>query len=342
MPLPTGDIVGMLSDNLRHRKSVLPIPARKATRWARGLNLPVGGHTVLYTGQMYQLIPYIEQLVKWEQRLGDSPLGKLAGLGRKANRLVNVTSVLAHPSSAERAEYEKVPVNVVHLLRQAGVSFGYLYADDLYSGALTHDLGADEAVAIQARRVQAAFARHGVREVITIDPHTTTMLRTVYPKILKGYDVRVRSYLEVLAERNMTPRAQAGTEVALHESCVYARFENVVEQPRSLLDAAGITVRVPEFNGERTWCCGGPVESLYPDKALANATKRVGQLREVAGEGVTMCPLCFVNLSKAAGDTMRFQDISHVLRRAYVPDGARPDAATVTAGRAAATAAGAK
>ncbi len=32
---------------------------------------------------------------------------------------------------------------------------------------------------------------------------------------------------------------------------------------------------------------------------------------------MTMCPLCLVNLQKAAGETMRFKDISEYLRRAY-------------------------
>ena len=82
MPLPTRDVVGILVDNLRIRGSVLPIPARQATRWARELALPMGGETVLYTGLMYQLIPYIERLVALELRLGDTPLARFTGLGR--------------------------------------------------------------------------------------------------------------------------------------------------------------------------------------------------------------------------------------------------------------------
>ncbi len=40
MPLATRDVVGILADNLRLRGSVLPIPARRATGWARELGLP--------------------------------------------------------------------------------------------------------------------------------------------------------------------------------------------------------------------------------------------------------------------------------------------------------------
>ena len=327
MPLPTGDVIGILADNLRLRKSVLPLPARVATNWTQGLDLPRGGETVLYTGMMYQLIPYIEGLVKAEQRLGDSWLAKWTGLGRRVNRIVNVSAFMARPSAEERARYDQVPINVVHLLRKAGVEFGALYEDDLYSGALAYDLGADEVVAEHARRVYTALKKHGVKTVITIDPHTTTMLRSVYPKVLEGYDVKVRSYLEVLAEKGLTPGSALDGHIAIHDSCVFARYEGIVDEPRELLAAAGATICDPENTGRQTWCCGGPVESLYPAKAAANAEKRVAQLRAAvggtAGNGggtpaaVTMCPMCYVNLSNAAGDTMRIKDISQYLREAY-------------------------
>jgi len=156
-----------------------------------------------------------------------------------------------------------------------------------------------------------------VKTVITVDPHTTTMLRSVYPKVLDGYDVDVRSYLEVLAEKGLTPSAMLSGDVAFHDSCVFARYEGIVDEPRELLAAAGVTIRDPENAGRQTWCCGGPIESLYPAKAAANAEKRVAQLRAAAPDAVTMCPMCFVNLSSAAGDTMRFRDISQYLREAY-------------------------
>jgi Fe-S oxidoreductase len=103
----------------------------------------------------------------------------------------------------------------------------------------------------------------------------------------------------------------------MHDSCVFARYEGLVDEPRELLAAAGVTVRDPENARRQTWCCGGPIESLYPAKAAANAAKRVAQLRDAAPDCVTMCPMCFVNLSNAAGDTMRFTDISQYLREAY-------------------------
>ena len=279
MPLPTRDVVGILADNLRLRHNVLPIPVRQATSWARALNLPMGGETVLYTGLMYQLIPYIERLVALEQLVGDTPLARFTGLGRRVNRFVNGIAIVARPSAHERAEYDRVPANVARLLQRAGVEFGYLYEDDRYAGTLAYDLGADEAVAAHARRVVARLRARGVREVITIDPHTTNMLRSVYPKVVPDYDIRVRNYLEVLAERGMTFPTPLGARAVIQDPCVYARYENVIEPPRRLLAAAGVEVAEPEKGGLQTWCCGGPAEALYPAKAAAVAAVRVGQLR---------------------------------------------------------------
>jgi len=100
---------------------------------------------------------------------------------------------------------------------------------------------------------------------------------------------------------------------------VLARYEQIIDEPRTLLTRAGLTVREPANTKAMTWCCGGPVEALYPAKARASAERRVAQLRQVAGTGVTMCPLCLVSLRKGANGTLPVQDISHYLRRAY-PD----------------------
>ena len=320
MALATREVIGILTDNLRLRGSVLPVPARRATRWARELGLPRGGERVLYTGTMYHIVPYTERLVRLQQRLGSSRLAGLVPLARRFNRLVNGMPLVARPTAEERSEYERVPANVAQLLLRAGVEFGYLYEDDLYTGVLAYDLGAEDVVAAHAKRIAGIFYKYGVRDVITIDPHTTTMLRSVFPKFVEGYDLSVRSYLEVLAERALPVEAPLAGNVVVHDSCVYARYEDVVEPPRQLLAAAGLQVHEPANSRTMTWCCGGPAEALYPEKAAAVAAQRVGQLREAANglqaECVTMCPICLVNLRKAANGTMTFRDISEYLLKA--------------------------
>jgi len=317
MPLPTGDTIGILADNLRIRNSVLPISAKSATGWAEGLNIPRGARTIMYTGMMYQLIPYIAAMSKAQAGIEDSFLTNFVKLGRQINKVVNVSTFMAMPSKTMQDSNNQILVNIALLLKQAGVQFGYLYEEELYSGALIYDLGVDDVLKAHAQKVYGTFKKYGVKNVITVDPHTTNMLRSVYPTIIEDYDLDVKSYMEVLVERNIESQNKLDMEVVIHDPCVYARYENVLQEQRTLLEKAGITVKEPVDAGKFTLCCGGPAESLFPKKAHVNALKRVEQIKGVASNGVTMCPICFVNLQKAAQGAINLSDISNYLVQAY-------------------------
>jgi Fe-S oxidoreductase len=317
MPLPIGDTIGILADNLRIRKSVLPMSTKNATAWAKGLDIPKGGSTVLYTGLMYQMIPYITAMNAAQEKIENTFLAGMIGLGRLANRLVNISAFMARPAVTTKEHYNGMLRQIALLLRQAEIEFGYLYGDEIYSGALIYDLGVDDFFAAHARRVYDSLKKYGVEKVITVDPHTTNMLRSVYPSLIEGYDLKVQSYLEVLAESGMEPKRDLKTEVVLHDSCIYARQENVLEPQRTLLSRAGCTIREPGATKEFTQCCGGPIESLFPRKAREIAGQRVEQLRAAGSHGVTVCPLCLVNLQKASGSGLDLEDISVYLSRAY-------------------------
>jgi len=314
MPIPIAPILGIFADNVRKRGSVLPLSKRKATGWARGLNLPRGGRTVLYTGHMYQMVPAIHAMSSQLALLENSFLTRFFGLGRLVNKVIDLSFFMGLTASRERMRRSnQVLRDIVELLRGAGVEFGYLYEDEFYAGALLYDNGQDEAFGEHARRVTAHLKELGVKCLITVDPHTTKMLRQAYPHFVKDFDIEVRNYLEVLAERHPKAAAPAYGEVVLHDSCVYARYEDICEQPRVLLRAAGVSVREPAQSGKAMHCCGGPIESLFPSEAHRISRNRVDQLEAAGKNVVTMCPFCWVNLSKAAGSRLVINDIASTL-----------------------------
>jgi Fe-S oxidoreductase len=319
MPLPIGPVLGILSDNLRKRGSVLPLSKSGAAGWAKGLNIPRGGKTVLYTGLMYQLIPSIDALASQMALYEDSAITRFFGLGRTVNQFINLSLFMALTASKEmKQENDQVLRNIAGMLVKAGVEFGYLYDRELYSGALVYDGGMDESFGIHARRVFELFRKNGVRRVITVDPHTTSILRDAYPKFIDDFDIEVKNYLEVLAENDVPVMQVQNRELVIHDSCVYARYEGMIQQPRDLLTNAGVTVIEPELTGRSTHCCGGPIESLFPRKAHEIAANRIGQLGKNGQAIVTMCPICLVNLRKAAGGSCHISDISSTLAGAYL------------------------
>jgi Fe-S oxidoreductase len=314
--LPVQDTLGMLSDNLRKRRSALPLSALKATAWARGLGIPRGGPVVLYTGQMFQMMPAINAMSRRLAKMENSWMAEYVGMARSLNKLVNLTGLMARGTAEDVRQYTAPLRNIAALLKEAGVAFGYLYEEDLYAGALAYDEGLDDTMRAHARFVYGVLKANGVREVITVDPHTLNMLKTVYPKVVDGYDLKVHSYLEVLAERGLPKGRDLGGEVTLHDSCIYARREGVLDQPRELLRQSGVRIREVDLSGKATQCCGGPAESLFPGKAHELAQKRMDQLVQCSPRIVTLCPLCLGNLVRVAPAGVTVQDISTVLTAA--------------------------
>ena len=314
MALPRKAILGILADNLSLRNSVLPLSDRAATQWSDGLNIPRGGDTVLYTGHMYQLMPFIGAMADRMKTFENSWITCLMNYGRLINRIINLSPFIARAKNKEKRAYNRILRSIALLLKESEVQFGYLYENELYSGALIYDQGIDRVFVDHARLVQKMFKDNGVKKVITVDPHTTNMLRHVYPDVLGNFDLEVQSYIEVLAERSLNIRQRLEDQVMVHDSCVYARYEGIIEQPRDLLRKVGLTVKSPELSGVLTYCCGGPIESLFPSRAQAIASNRVEQLTSAGYRVATMCPICHVNLKHAAGQNhAEIKDISEYL-----------------------------
>ena len=314
MSMPAANILGILADNLRKRKSVVSLSSRKTTAWARGLDIPMGGETVIYTGHMYQLMPSISAMEKKMRRIEGSWISHYFGVGRVINKVVDLTPFLARAGAEDTRMYNNILRDIVRLLRAADIPFGYLYDQELYSGALLYDEGVDAVFEMHALRVHNMFKKHGVKRVITVDPHTTNILRDVYPTVIKGFDLEVKSYLEVLAQMPLKPVENLAMPVVIHDSCVYARYEGIIDEPRRLLASAGVEFTEPEYSRALTYCCGGPVESLFPSKARTVADNRVKQLAKAGKHVAAMCPICLLNLKEAArGQDIEVHDVSEYL-----------------------------
>lgn len=318
MPLPIKEVLGILVDNLKIRNSVLPISKRTATKWAKKCNIPKGGETVIYTGLMYQIIPSITALVNTLEKMEGSFLLKFIKLGRLTNKFINISRFFGKIDKQEMKQHNNTLCIIAKLLKKAGVDFGYLYEDDLYVGALAYDLGADDIFNKHIEKVYQVFKKNNVKKLITTDPHTTNMLREIFPKRIPDFDIEVKSYLEVLAENDIKPEKQLNESVVIHDSCVYARHEGVIKEPRTLLNNAGIETLNPGDCKEYTFCCGGPVESLFPGKAYDVGKKRIEQLEKEGKNFVVMCPVCYANLSRVAANNVKIEDIANILGNSYL------------------------
>ena len=308
------EVVKLVEDNMRRYGFPFPVPREAVYSWAKPLKLPERGPVILYTGALYQLTPYIASVV---EQLSTIEGSKVSGIALKLSGILSslgVSKLVVRPKSDMVSVVERILKSIVGLLERSGVKVAYPYEDDMYSGVLLYDLGLDELFKGHAVKVYKALKSRGAELIVTVDPHTTHIMRSVYPRYVDGYDLKVKSYLEILAEGGAEfKQGSIGGRVVIHDPCLYARFENVVEHPRKLLSTAGFEVLEPRRSRKMTYCCGGPIEGLTPRMAEMIAKTRFEELREKSKTIVTLCPICYINLKAVAEDDVDVVDIALLL-----------------------------
>jgi Fe-S oxidoreductase len=264
------------------------------------------------------MVPYARASVDMLEDLEKSTIGRiLVGLGSRLASVYDVSKLTVRVSKEDISAQHDLLKGIARILNNIGISFGYMYDDELYSGVLLYDLGRDEDFRRHAERVSKLFKERGVKRIIAVDPHTTYILREVYPKFVDGFDVEVRNYLEILAEKSPEPKKKISETVTIHDPCYYARYLKIIDQPRNLLVNAGVEIKEPDRTKSLTFCCGGPIESIFPRISKEIASLRVDQLGSVCKNAVVMCPFCFENLSRADSGKVQLRDIAYYLSQSY-------------------------
>ncbi|MFP3225050.1 MAG: (Fe-S)-binding protein, partial [Nitrososphaeria archaeon] len=142
---------------------------KELTEWSKGLEFENSYETILYTGHMYQLMAYNKKLGEMLKSIGElyrflTPL--LSSLGNPSF----IFSKFYDKKIKERSESQLK--NIYFLLKKAGVKFSYLGEEEPYPGTLMIDMGYVNEFKQYAQWVTDLFHKKGVKNIITVDPHT--------------------------------------------------------------------------------------------------------------------------------------------------------------------------
>lgn len=301
------DIIDIVAANVRKTRSPFGIPRFLVNRWWKKLPLRREGGDLLFTGLMYQFMPYIEKTTRVLEKFETSRFSEWARFGRyQPKRLAGIGLSLITPRALKRDADENLR-NIARSLIASGVDFHYRPEMDFYSGILLYDLGDQEGFVEHANFVASRLKAAGVTRVITVDPHTTYALKVLYPKYT-NVSFEVQSYLE----RVGFPSRNGASRVTLHDPCFYGRYLEISDAPRRVLKGFGIECVETPNSGAFTHCCGGPAESVSPSLSKEVMARRVQELQSTGAPIVAMCPICLGNLKRSGA---RVEDISSVIAR---------------------------
>ena len=195
---------------------------------------------------------------------------------------------------------------VVRLLAAAGRAVRVVVPDGC-CGAALDDLGAVDAAA--ERRADLAARLAGAERFVVTDPHTLPTVERIAVERFgpsEGPD-RVVDAVTAVAEdldAGRLPLSPSAGTVTYHDPCLLARDREVLDPPRRLLAAIGMTVREPEHHGVHTSCSGAGLglDLLDPAASAATAERRAGQLAATGAPAVTACGAARRRLVEAGGE----------------------------------------
>jgi len=244
------------------------------------------GEFTLYTGMLYQMVPYINR-INSIMKILENGFERIAFFVHPLSKFLKLTS---------KDDYYIGILRKIWEILEKEVDFSYYPDIDLYSGVILYEMGCDRDFVEYANIVTEKLEENGIKKLITIDPHTTYALKILYPEFV-GAKFKVKNYLELL-NSSLGMMRKKERKIVFHHPCYYSRYLGMDEVIDEVLEKNNIDCINVRDSRNLTSCCGGIVESISPRLCYEISKNRYSQLKGFGCEVVTACPICLGNLKR--------------------------------------------
>jgi Fe-S oxidoreductase len=214
------------------------------------------------------------------------------------------------------------------LLKAAGVDFAILGPREACNGDPARRMGNEYVYQAYAEQNVATLNEHGVTKIVASCPHCFNTLANEYGDFGGSYEVIHHSELlaRLVDEGRIKPKPGAAP-ITYHDSCYLARHNDVLIQPRKLVQAVGKPIEMKR-SGKQTFCCGaGGAHMWMEEKAKPINVERAREAVATGAETLAVaCPFCTVMLDdgvRETGETMRVADVATLLAESLADELAR-------------------
>ena len=226
---------------------------------------------------------------------------------------------------ASDSRLQKIPQNLAKIMHNSGVKFGILGKEEICCGEWLRRIGNEYLFQIIVKKNIETFKKYGVKEIVTFCPHCYNTFKNEYPEF--GGNCKIWHHTEFLA--NLTKRRKMHIKskdfsmknIVYQDPCYFGRYNNVYEEPRSLIDMKIYTNRKEiKKSREDSFCCGGGGGRAFMEETEGQKISdiRLKQLLESDPDIIaTACPFCFTMLNDALKkkniEDIKIMDIAEIL-----------------------------
>src|SRR5207247_1988122 len=144
------------------------------------------------------------------------------------------------------------------LLEKAGVDFACLGREELCNGETARRLGNEYLYQTMAQACIESLNAAGVKKVIVNCPHCFNTIKNEFPQFGGQYEVIHAAELvaRLVAQGRLQVPPAFKKRTVYHDSCYYGRFNEIYDEPRTVLARAGAEVREMRRHKQFGMCCG--------------------------------------------------------------------------------------
>jgi len=193
---------------------------------------------------------------------------------------------------------KKVSTALVKILQKAGVNFAILGTEEKCTGDFARRVGNEMLYQMMAEENIETLNGYNVKKIIAACPHCLNTLKHEYPQKGGNYEVIHHSAFIAQLVKEGKIKLNRSLEGALtyHDPCYLGRYNDVFDQPRSLLQSvAKDGFKELERCGQESFCCGAGGGRMWMEETIG---KRIYLERseEIDHQNVANvavgCPFC--------------------------------------------------
>lgn len=191
---------------------------------------------------------------------------------------------------------QDVAKNFIKICNAAGIKVGILGKEEKCCGEPERKLGNEYLYQQLANENIKKFKAYGANRIVTTCPHCFNTLGRDYRDL--GLDVEVEHYttfLDRLINNGTLRLTPQSFDCTYHDSCYIGRYKGIFQEPRSVLRAAGGTIKEMDKSGVESFCCGGGGGRVLAEEKLGRRinVERV-KMAQTTGAPlmVSNCPFC--------------------------------------------------
>jgi len=163
------------------------------------------------------------------------------------------------------------------------------------------------------------------KRIITTCPHCLHTIKNEYPAFGGHYEVIHHTELisELVASGKLELKQDASQSITFHDPCYLGRQNDILVEPRRVLeDLQAKLIEMPR-HGNKSFCCGAGGAQMWKEEEHGDARVNAIRFEEAKATGANTlavgCPFCMVMLNDAkvdSEDEMQVLDVAEIVAQA--------------------------